>query len=802
MRRLMYFLKYVVIVFLLSQQAIVVAQTGKKDLINKPWDAQWITDITSLYAPKSKGIYYFRKSFDLEKAHASFIIHVSADNRYRLFVNGQYVGNGPAYGDILHWRYETYDIAEYLREGKNIIAANVWNYGDLAPWSQLTFRTGFIVQGNSKKEDVVNTDHTWKVYKGKGRQFVKPDTEFFPHTTGVGPMEVFDASLYKWKWNTVDFNDSKWQGAKSIGNGKPESLVNNEHFWNLIPRDIPFMEEELQRFEEIERVKGMQVSNAFVRGKSDIIVSAGTKAEILLDQRFVTTAYPEIIVSKGENSKIKIIYNEGMYNEKKEKVPRDSVKGLDLIGLYDIFEPDGGHRRTYRPLWHRTYRYVKVEIETKDQPLILHDIRGQFTAYPFQLNASFSCNDTMLNRIFQTGWRTARLCAYEVYVDCPYYEQLQYFGDLNISNPISVVLSGDARLMKKAILQAHDSRFGEGLTMCAYPANTSGKIIPFFAIAWIDMVYNYWRFTNDSSLVYDMLPAIENILSWYEDKLNEKDLLGPVPHWNFLDCTNQWPWAPDKGSICEPPGASTGNSAILTLQYIYGLKLGQIISEQTGNKEKAAHYNDLIKRLQKSVYNECWDKSREYIADTPEKNSFSQHANIFAVLSGMFKKEYEKKLLKRLINDTALIQTSMQFHAYYNKALVQSGMEDQYLKYLKPWKKMLDWGFTTFPEYPELNTRSDCHAWNAFPAYELLTIVCGINPAQFGFEKVTIEPHLGKLKWVKGSIPHETGPVEVDLKKENGKLTGTVTLPEGVDAEFIWGDNNEILKAGKHNINF
>ncbi len=789
-----------IILFLLilfQQDNMFAGQDVNPELLSKKWKAQWITHVTCLYAPKDQGIFYFRKSFNLDKKHKSFIIHVSADNRYKLYVNGNYIGNGPAYGDILNWRFDTYDIAKYLKEGKNVIAANVWNYGAASPWSQLSFRTGFILQGNSSNESLVNTNHTWKVRKGKARQFVSPDKDFFPQTTGVGPTESFDAKRYNWIWHAIELDDSKWQNAKSIGSGKPAFLVDNEHFWSLIPRDIPFMEESLQRFKEIERSKGMPVSKAFLQGKQDIIISAGTRASLLLDQKYVTTAYPEITVSKGQNSKIKIIYNEGMYNEQKEKVHRDSTDKLNLIGLYDVFLPDGGNRRTYRPLWYRTYRYVKIEIETKSQPLILHDVKGIFTAYPFELKASFACNDSMLNRIFETGWRTARLCAHEVYVDCPYYEQLQYFGDLNISNPISVLLSGDARLMKKAILQANDSRFGDGLTMCAYPANTSGKIIPFFSLAWIDMIYNYARFTDDTLLVYDMLPAVADVLDWYEDKLNKNGMLGPVPHWNFVDCTEQWPWAPEKGIICEPPGAGSGNSAILTLQYLYGLQRGKALFEYAGFKEKADHCGQLIEKIKKATYNLCWDKSNEYIADTPEKNSFSQHANIFAVLAGMFEKDYEKKILPRIIKDTTLIQASMQFRAYFNKALVNAGMENEYLNYLDPWKKMIGWGFTTFPEYPDLNARSDCHAWNAFPAYELLTVVCGIRSEGFGFNKVVIEPHLGDLQWVKGVMPHRAGKIHVEFKVQDSKLSGIINLPEGLEGTFVYGSNELELLQGE-----
>src|SRR6266513_1669029 len=74
-------------------------------------------------------VFHARRSFVLEKAPSRFVVHVSADNRYRLYVNGVQVSSGPQRSDVAHWRYETLDLAPRLRAGRNIIAAIVWNWG-------------------------------------------------------------------------------------------------------------------------------------------------------------------------------------------------------------------------------------------------------------------------------------------------------------------------------------------------------------------------------------------------------------------------------------------------------------------------------------------------------------------------------------------------------------------------------------------------------------------------------------------------------------------------------------------------
>ena len=78
--------------------------------------------------------------------------------------------------------------------------------------------------------------------------------------------------------------------------------------------------------------------------------------------------------------------------------------------------------------------------------------------------------------------------------------------------------------------------------------------------------------------------------------------------------------------------------------------------------------------------------------------------------------------------------------------------------------------------------------------------MCGVRPASPGFEKVLIEPYLGNLRWVDGSVPHPKGNILVHLESNNGKINGTVELPQGVTGTFVWKDKRVELKGGKQSI--
>src|SRR6187431_308243 len=138
------------IFFLFLLVTSLKAQQINPSLLSDYWSASWVTcpDIPQ----RDYGVYHFRKTFAMEKQPGKFIVHVSADNRYRLFVNGKDVCNGPARGDLYNWYFETIDIAQFLKPGSNLIAVQVWNMGTLAPVAQVSNQTALIVQGEPGTE--------------------------------------------------------------------------------------------------------------------------------------------------------------------------------------------------------------------------------------------------------------------------------------------------------------------------------------------------------------------------------------------------------------------------------------------------------------------------------------------------------------------------------------------------------------------------------------------------------------------------------------------------------------------------
>ena len=779
------------IIFLLSLCccASLFSQPINDTLLHDYWKASWIS--CPGIAQRAYGVYHFRKQFDLPAKPERFVVHVSADNRYRLFVNGEAVCSGPARGDLAHWNFETVDIAQYLHSGTNTLAAQVWNMAEYAAVAQITNQTGFVLQGDGAKEQVVNTNDSWKIYHDSAYNPCSLDNGSKMHSYMViGPGDSVRAEHYPWGWQTPKYNDGSWQSARNISAPVPYG-VGSDNLWTLVPRTIPQMEETQQRIPSYRNMTGL-TDAGFIKGNHAVTIAPHSAASVLLDQAYNTVAYPHLIVSKGKGSVVRLTYAEALFDTAGGKGNRNETAGKKMIGNYDVFVPDGGSQRTFRPLWFRTYRYMQVDVTTGDEPLVIEDLYGMYTGYPFTQQASFKSNDTSLQTLWNVGWRTARLCAGETYFDCPYYEQLQYEADTRIQSLISLYVTGDDRLMRKAITDFYNSRIAEGLTQGRYPSSRL-QVIPPFSLFWISMLYDYMMHRRDDAFVNNKLQAVKGVLHWYEQHIDSsKGMLGPMNWWNFTDWANSF-----NGGT--PAGANDGNSAVVTLQYAYTLQQAAVLFAHSGQKEEAAHCTALAERMMKGTYAQCFDKIKGAMADTPEKKQFSQHAGIMAILTGCIPKTDEAAVMKTILYDTTLDQATFYYRFYLMQALKKTGMANLYYSQLKPWRDMIAKGLTTFAEQPD-PTRSDCHAWSASPLYDFLATICGIVPASPGFATVTIAPAPGELTSIEGNMPHPDGTITVSLTHTGEHIKGTVSLPPNVKGTFVWQGKTIALHSGNQNV--
>lgn len=746
-----------------------------------PWPADWIGHPT---APATGfAVVHFRREFTVDALPDSLPVMVSADNRYQLFVNGQRIGEGPARGDLQHWRYETYDLRPYIQQGENVIAAIVWNYGIERPWSQQSYRTAFVLQPQTKAFAELKTDANWQTYHNEAYSPITGSRERLQVYIVIGPQLRIDGNKMPWGWEQLNYDASGWKVATPITRASPAG-VGTEYYWGLVPRTIPmFPREQLDKPTLIEVTQTYPDTPPAPEKELLNIIPPNTERTLLFRFRQLENAFHTFTFAKGKGASIRVEYAESMFAADGGKGDRNEFAGKSMLGVYDEFIHDG-NTHSYTTPWFRTARYLELTIKTTTDTVVIDDILSESFVYPFEEKASFLTPNASLrtDAIWDVAWQTARMCAQETYVDCPYYEQLQYVGDTRIQALISLYVTGDDRLMRKAIRLFEQSRTSEGLTQSRYPSAVP-QVIPPYSLSWIEMVGDYWMHRPDTAFVRQMLPGVRSVLEWYDAQRLDNGLVGPTKHWNFVDWTDEWVWNPELRVGGVPDMA--GGSSIISLQYLSSLRRAEAMFRYFGDEHQATKYKDSADRLATAIHQHCWNADRGLYSDTPKGESFSQHANILAILNDLAPAPIAigaPEILDKVLEDESLTQISEYFRFYLIQAMDHLGRGDLYPEQLKVWAAYLDQGFTTFPEKPG-RTRSDCHAWSASPNYDLLATLAGIRPGSPGYKTVKVRPAYTDFDWTAEAV-HPSGMIKVKFNQSSRDLFYQVTLPPGTSGQL------------------
>jgi len=769
-------------------------------------EARWIAP--PRMPADSFGVFHARRMLDLAAKPARFVVHVSADNRYRLYVNGVQVSSGPQRSEAAHWRYETIDLAPHLAAGSNVIAAVVWNWGPHHPVAQHSVRTAFLMQADSPNEATANTGPGWKLLRDSAYDEVRVSNDDVRAYYAAAQGERVDGSRYPWGWERRAFDDSRWYTIPAMpraGGGEP-AVVGEVHLraipgrggygdatgWQLEPRDIPAMEETPIRFAAVREATGVPQSDAFIRGTGDLVVPANARASLVLDHGRTTNAYTVLETSGGAGATVTLTYAEAAVDSAGRKGNRNDVAGRTFRGIHDVIQPGGGEHRRFQTLYWRSGRYVKLDIETGAEPLRLHDVAGIFTAYPFVERGRFTSDLAWLADVWRIDWNGARIGAFETYMDTPYYEQLQYIGDTRLQALISLYVAGDDRLMRQAIAHFDESRIPEGITASRYPSELQ-QLIPPFSLIYVAMVHDYFMHRDDRAFVRQRLAGIHGILDWYDRHVDATGMLGPMPYWNFVDWADRW-------ARGVPAGGDTGNSATISLLYAYALDRAAVLEGAIGLPALGDAYRVRADSLRRAVRARAWDRRRQLFRDSPDSAAFSQQTNVLAILADAVPATEQRALMERVLADSTLVPASYYFDYYVFEALRKVGLGDRYIEQLAPWRGMLALGLTSAPEKPE-PTRSDTHAWSAHPNYGMLATVLGVRPASPGFRTVLIAPALGPLHTASGRVPHPRGDIDVALTRAGDTgISAEITLPAGVSGVFAWRGRRVPLHSGHQSL--
>jgi hypothetical protein len=743
---------------------------------------------------------YFRKHFHLTAKPSSLWVYVTADSRYRLWVNGHLVGRGPLKGTTEHYHYEVYELASFLQAGENVLAVEVRWFGDDAPASEVhARRPGLLVQGPEGAG--IDTPEGWRVLVDRA---VTPDKtpsianadKFLNH------WECVDAGVYPQDWWAPAYDDGRWDAVVDAGVADFPGTWGEAHpLRRLTPRDLPALIETPRRFHDVVRHTGELDVEATSEGLHAVRWSLppGEGGELVLDAGHLTTGYPVFAFSGGKGREVRIIYGEcalqiddrGGYRAPVKAVRDDfdfgDVDGYrDTVRLSDVDPDRDGVVRdgfahdpfVYEPFHWRTFWFVRLEVSPGPDAFELSDAHYRFTTYPQTLKARVDSAIPDSDRMWEVSWRTLQLCAHETYEDCPYYEQLNYVADSRLQARCSLVLAGETRLPRHTIRIYRDSVRSDGLIHSRVPS-VIPQVKPYFALIWILMVRDYWRWTGDRDFVRTTLNVVDSILWFFREHLKDDGFVGRLPFWHMVDKVDAWP----RGT---PPAVQAGASTYMTGLYAHALDTAVRLHIEAGEPADAVRWQPLAERVRTAVRDLAWSEEEGLFLEGPGRwdDPLSQHSQVMAILAGAATPVQTRRILTRLTTDETLIRMTFTQSFYLARALEMAGGYGAFASHLlEPWRDALAKHLTTWPEYPD-PTRSDCHAWSSWIAADFVTSVLGVQPHTPGFGTIRIAPQIEVCNLVRGEAPTPHGPVSVVWRRDllSGEVQLSAIVPKGVPA--------------------
>ncbi|WP_436490982.1 alpha-L-rhamnosidase C-terminal domain-containing protein [Chitinophaga sp. ARDCPP14] len=711
------------------------------------WDARWISGNNA--TPAAYGVYLFRKQFQLLNYSGPFIIHLSADNRYRLYVNGRFAGMGPARSDAANWYYETIDISPYLKYGVNVIAAEVINFGPCKPRGQFTNSTGLVIQGHTPREAaIINTGSaSWKVMEDESVHpaAVKTTGNAF---YGAFPGDSIIAQYHPWGWEQPAYNDSDWESA-AAGHGVALQGNSADNWPLLAPSPIGRLYQERQSFAGITSQQGITAEAALLKGTAPLTIPAKRKVRLLLDAGQQTIGFPEMLISGGLDAAIKITYQPAYTSS---------------TVIQDVIHPDGGARRKFISSGYRSFRYVQLDIETGKSPVTLHDYYNVYTQYLLNDKSTFTAG-AAADSLWAAGKRAALTGAQDNLYNDPFNEQLQYIQDARIQGLAISFFSGDDQLLRNALVQTDQSRIPEGLVRSRYPSDDRLVSVT-DALVWIGAIHDYLCYKADKELTKQCFPGVRSILDWvdrYQDPVT--GLPGTMPY---------------NDSVALSP--ATG-------QYLYALRQAAVIAGYCDKPADSLAYTRTADKAREVWYQQCYDAGKGLYAETAAKKTFSRYTNALAVLAQAVPPRQVKNVMQRLLAEKPAPGESLREKYYIFKAMQETGITETFPAELQPLTVLL-----------EQNNAAAYQATASVANLFLLGITAGIQSSSYGFRTVLIAPDPGASPQVKATMVHPDGLIEVDLAFKNNRVTGTVRVPFGITGKFRWRGKEITLHGGPQEI--
>jgi len=741
------------------------AQRANSPWINTPWPGSMTYRAL------------FRKTFSIDRLPGRAILFMTADVRFRVYINGFPVGEGPVntggdYGDKKspsYWYYSSFNVRERLKKGRNTIAVEVFSWA--LEYSDVTSSFGRLIgELQNGDKDIVATDTSWKANIDSSYSY-------------SGNFLQFDAGREAAGWKTDPSADDRWPKA---------SIQHAADSTRLYTSNIPECMEYRVRPAGLQQFYGRQVKSS----------------RYLLDFGRNMAAHISFAATAHIGDTIEISSYE------KKDVDAESAR------RYRYLCKNGFN--TFRTPNLSPFRYVELRVSSR-AGLNIQRFDAGFNTYPVQYRGSFSCSYPFYNQLWSIVRYTTQLCMSDMFFDSPMHQEpIGCTGDYFIESMNSYYAFGDHWLTRQNLIQTGQMMEKNDYRMF----HTS------YSLLWVQMLRQYVQFTGDTALLRELLPYADKLMERFTGYLNKDWLVANAPNYMFMD------WISIKGYNAHHPPAVIGMGYMSALLY-KAMRDIDDMEGLIGQGRPNLHYAAMADSIKAAINRILWDPNRKLYRDgvpfmttVPPNDwlpadsnmiTYSPHVNTLAVLYDIALENNRERIMDYVLKQKEY-ELQPYFMSYVLGAAQNVGWEDRGLEMIDRWRKGIDTGTYTLKENWQDKTdfgyNGDySHAWGGAPLRWLSGNILGITPEAPGYASIAIHPYTGeKLDWAKGTVPVGAKlSIKVSWEKRAGVYHFDYIIPAGKTARFYipeslrgkgWMVDGSrytetgpiLLKAGKHSI--
>lgn len=694
----------------------------------------------------------FRRTFDLESKPTSGFLQLFADARYILWVNGSYVDRGPARFQPNGPEYDMIEISRFLKRGKNAVALLV--AGNLSGGKVMRHRPGLTASLEVNGKMLWKTDDAWRWSDSTRFRSVSAN---WPN---LWESEV-DARVEDGDWTTADYNDGSWKHA---------SPIQGTDWGPLTARRIPLLGEK-------------EVSFAIGDGKVlPVTLKAGEK--LVCSTGRIVQAYPVIEFNAEAGTEISIQPYRVHYVAK------------------------GGPQRHFT-LDTRGITEMSVSV-TKGEATIT-GLKLVERLYPYERLARFDSDDSFLNRLWEMCARSCEVLSEDSYVDCADRERVEWMDDTPPAYDVTRIamagpaepgggqLHADPRLLGELIRRTALTLQPEGWVKahtCSDRYDIHAKMED-RACDWVEGIRLYHDATGNASAVREIWPAVKAQMEYFLKRRTGKGLVSARD------------WVVWKNPTAYLEGQTTPLNSFVFRSLADASHLAGIVGDAPAKERYAKASEDLKKAINAVLWDEkggCYYggyfSPEEIEANASVKTPFRSReaplagrlkegyfpstleANLFALDRGVVPGDRRQRVVDAVVAEVRKgnvgggIMTA--YYLFKQLYSLDTPEFDSLIlaKFREKFRAMVDSPLQC--SWEGYGGGSLAHIYGMYPGYFLSAYVLGVRrDAPVAEGKLLIEPHLGDLRHVSGTVETEFGPVTVAWTRDCKKIEGQIGIPKG-----------------------